>query len=142
MQQFFTKFKGEAIGYTGGEAVMRFTPTGKQVTTLPVAMGGNKGWPATWADLVFWGDDAEVVQREFAVKGIGVIAEGNKVSVNAYIDKNGKAQGRLRLEWINRLVKFAKGKETEIELPSLKASLKAFEDNGKTQVPDKEAVPV
>lgn len=90
MDGFITKATMEVDGYIGNDYEMRYTPKGQAVGNLSVAVGGGN-YPAEWFTLVFWGDNAELVNTLPLSKGRAVKAKG-RVNNGAYIGKDGKAK--------------------------------------------------
>ena len=97
------------IGNLGADPEMRYTPSGKPVTSFPVAV--NRRWTdangerqerTTWFRVSAWGPLAETCNA-YLSKGRLVMVEG-EVKTSAWIDQQGQA--RATLEITARTVKF------------------------------------
>lgn len=71
-----------AVGRTGKDAVMRFTPSGEAVTSFSLAVDDGFGdkKQTIWFNVSVWGKTAEVV-KEMA-KGTKVLVEGRLIHEN------------------------------------------------------------
>jgi len=100
------------VGNVGRTPEMRYTPAGVPVTDFSVAVNksytrdGEKVEKVKWYKVVCWRKLAEVT-AEYLQKGRLVAVEG-EVEVEAYIDKNGAAVGKLVLT--AQTVKFLGGR--------------------------------
>jgi single-strand DNA-binding protein len=70
------------IGHLGRDPEMRYTPSGKPVTTFPVATSrtwntsdGERHTETEWFNVVSWGNLAEIC-KQYLVKGQQVYIEG------------------------------------------------------------------
>ncbi|UCE23761.1 MAG: single-stranded DNA-binding protein [Candidatus Zixiibacteriota bacterium] len=86
--------KAILIGNLGRDPELRYTPSGKAVTTFPLAtterwtgQDGQKSESTTWHNVVAWGRQAEVI-KEYLAKGRQVYIEGRIVN-RSYDDKEG-----------------------------------------------------
>ena len=84
--------KAMIIGNLGGKPESRFTPTGRQVTTVSVATtrqwkdaGGEVKADTQWHKVEFWGNLARIV-AEHMDKGSRVYVEG-RIETDAYDSK-------------------------------------------------------
>jgi len=65
------------MGNSGGPSEMKYSPTGKPVATVSVAVGSiKKDMPPQWVTLTFWEEMAETVNKVVIEKGLRVKAEG------------------------------------------------------------------
>jgi len=65
------------LGNSGGASEMKYSPTGKPVTTVSVAVGSiKKDMPPQWVTLTFWEEMAETVNKVVTDKGLRIRAEG------------------------------------------------------------------
>lgn len=74
--------KVQIIGYLGKDPEMRYTPSGKPVTTFTVAVSrswnsadGERHNETEWFNVVVWGNLAEIC-KQYLVKGQQVYIEG------------------------------------------------------------------
>ena len=86
--------KAILIGNLGKDPELRYTPSGKAVTTFSLAtterwtgQDGQKSESTTWHNIVAWGRQAEVI-KEYLSKGRQVYIEGRIVN-RSYDDKEG-----------------------------------------------------
>lgn len=84
-------------GNVGKDPEVRYAPSGESFVTFSLAVSsGTKANPKTdWLEISCNGKTAEVVQN-YVRKGTKLLIEGTP-SVNAYINKEGKAVGSLRV---------------------------------------------
>ncbi len=82
------------IGYLGRDPEMRFTPTGKSVSSFSVAC--NRSWKSKdgerhtetdWFNVVAWEDLAEI-SKQYLSKGSMVYVEG-RLQIREWVDSNG-----------------------------------------------------
>ena len=89
------------IGNVGRDPDMRYTPQGVPVCDFSVAVtrkwkqGDEQREETTWVKVVCWRALAEIASQ-YVVKGRQVMIAG-RVSVDAYIDKQGEARATLEL---------------------------------------------
>ena len=83
------------IGHLGRDPEMRYTPSGKPVTTFTVAT--SRSWNSTdgerhteteWFNVVAWGNLAEIC-KQYLVKGQQVYIEG-RLQTRRWEDQEGK----------------------------------------------------
>ena len=74
--------KVQIIGHLGKDPEMRYTPSGKPVTTFSVAVSrswnsadGERHSETEWFNVVAWGNLAEIC-KQYLVKGQQVYVEG------------------------------------------------------------------
>ena len=86
--------KAILIGHLGKDPELKYTTSGKAVTTFSLATSekwsdkdGNKQEATTWHNIVVWGKTAEVM-KEYLTKGKEVYLEGSIVN-RSYDDKDG-----------------------------------------------------
>ena len=103
-------------GNVGNDPEMRFTPDGKAVTTLNVAVNDprlvNDEWKdnTTWFRVACFGKLAERVNEKIS-KGIPVLVSG-KLKLNQWQDKN-NGEMRASLEILaNKVVSFGKSEKS------------------------------
>ncbi len=94
--------KMQIIGNVGGEAVMRFTPSGKPVTSFSVATSHRYTTPdgetkeeTLWFTIVTWNKLAETC-NQFIQKGMQVYAEG-RLQDRAWEGKEGDKMHSLEI---------------------------------------------
>jgi len=82
------------IGHLGRDPEMRYTPSGKPVTTFTVAT--SRSWNSTdgerhteteWFNVVAWGNLAEIC-KQYLVKGLQVYVEG-RLQTRRWEDNDG-----------------------------------------------------
>jgi single-strand DNA-binding protein len=82
------------IGHLGRDPEMRYTPTGKPVTTFTVAT--NRSWNTTdgehhseteWFNVVVWGNLAEIC-KQYLLKGMQVYIEG-RLQTRKWVETDG-----------------------------------------------------
>lgn len=115
MQEFFTKYRGYLAGYTGSPAEMMFTPNGKAVTKVSVAVGGGEGRRPKWIQLIFWEKAAEVANKVLDKKGMAVIVEG-RPDASAYKAKKGELKSQQTLTVDKLVIVENGGKQVEVNL--------------------------
>lgn len=90
------------IGYLGRDPELRFTPTGKSVSSFSVAC--NRSWKAKdgerktetdWFNVVAWGDLAEFA-KQYLSKGSMVYIEG-RLQIRDWTDSNGNPQKSVEI---------------------------------------------
>ena len=115
MRGFLTGINAVVKGYmVKDEADMKFAPSGDAVTTCRVGCGGTPKRPATYIDIVAWGQPAEELNR-MAEKGLAVRACGF-VSQRKW-QYNDKWYERLELIYLTEL-EVQDGEELKvIEIP-------------------------
>jgi len=86
--------KVQIIGHLGKEPEMRYTPSGKPVTTFTVAVSrswntgdGEKHSETEWFNVVAWGNLAEIC-KQYLTKGQQVYIEG-RLQTRRWDDKEG-----------------------------------------------------
>lgn len=86
--------KVQIIGHLGKEPEMRYTPSGKPVTTFSVAVSrswnsadGERHSETEWFNVVAWGNLAEIC-KEYLTKGQQVYIEG-RLQTRRWDDKEG-----------------------------------------------------
>ena len=86
--------KVQIIGHLGKEPEMRYTPSGKPVTTFTVAVSrswntvdGERHNETEWFNVVAWGNLAEIC-KTYLVKGQQVYIEG-RLQTRRWEDKEG-----------------------------------------------------
>ena len=108
------------VGNLGRDPEMRYTPTGRPVTTLNVAT--NRRWTdaegqsqeeTTWFRVVVWGKQAESC-NQYLSKGRQVLVEG-RIRTGQYEDKSG--QTRYTWELVASNVRFLGGRGEVAEGP-------------------------
>jgi single-strand DNA-binding protein len=90
------------IGYVGRDPEMRYTPSGKPVTSFSV--GATRSWTGTegerreeteWFNVVAWGNLAEIC-KQYLGKGRHVYVEG-RLQTRSWDDQEGKKRFRTEL---------------------------------------------
>jgi single-strand DNA-binding protein len=86
--------KVQIIGHLGKEPEMRYTPSGKPVTTFTVAVSrswntgdGERHSETEWFNIVAWGNLAEIC-KQYLTKGQQVYVEG-RLQTRRWEDKEG-----------------------------------------------------
>jgi len=86
--------KVQIIGHLGKDPEMRYTPSGKPVTTFSVAVSrswnsadGERHSETEWFSVVAWGNLAEIC-KQYLVKGQQVYIEG-RLQTRRWDDKEG-----------------------------------------------------
>ena len=87
--------KVQIIGHLGKDPEMRYTPSGKPVTTFSVAVSrswnsadGERHSETEWFNVVAWGNLAEIC-KQYLVKGQQVYIEG-RLQTRRWDDKEGQ----------------------------------------------------
>src|SRR3990172_10923499 len=87
--------KVQIIGHLGKDPEMRYTPSGKPVTTFSVAVSrtwnsadGERHAETEWFNVVAWGNLAEIC-KQYLVKGQQVYVEG-RLQTRRWDDKEGQ----------------------------------------------------
>ena len=87
--------KVQIIGHLGKDPEMRYTPSGKPVTTFSVAVSrswnsadGERHSETEWFNVVAWGNLAEIC-KQYLVKGHQVFVEG-RLQTRRWDDKEGQ----------------------------------------------------
>ena len=87
--------KVQIIGHLGKDPEMRYTPSGKPVTTFSVAVSrtwnsadGERHSETEWFNVVAWGNLAEIC-KQYLVKGQQVYVEGRR-QPRRWDDKEGQ----------------------------------------------------
>ena len=87
--------KVQIIGHLGKEPEMRYTPSGKPVTTFTVAVSrswntldGERHNETEWFNVVAWGNLAEIC-NQYLTKGQQVYIEG-RLQTRGWEDEQGK----------------------------------------------------
>ncbi len=87
--------KVQIIGHLGKDPEMRYTPSGKPVTTYSVAVSrswnsadGERHSETEWFNVVAWGNLAEIC-KQYLVKGQQVYIEG-RLQTRHWDDKEGQ----------------------------------------------------
>jgi single-strand DNA-binding protein len=95
--------KVQIIGHLGKEPEMRYTPSGKPVTTFTVAVSrswnsadGEKHSETEWFNVVAWGNLAEIC-KQYLVKGQQVYIEG-RLQTRQWDDKEKEGVKHTRVE--------------------------------------------
>lgn len=108
------------VGNLGRDPEMRYTPTGRPVTTLNVATNrrwtdaeGQRQEETTWFRVVVWGKQAESC-NQYLSKGRQVLVEG-RIRTSQYEDKSG--QTRYTWELVASNVRFLGGRGEAAEGP-------------------------
>jgi single-strand DNA-binding protein len=87
--------KVQIIGHLGKDPEMRYTPSGRPVTTFSVAVSrswnsadGERHAETEWFNVVAWGNLAEIC-KQYLVKGQQVYIEG-RLQTRRWDDKEGQ----------------------------------------------------
>ncbi len=85
-------------GHLGADPEVRFTSSGKKVTTLRVATNSKKGAveETTWWRVTIWGEQMDKV-LSFFKKGSTIMAFGEMQKPELFTDRDGKQQISLNL---------------------------------------------
>ena len=90
------------IGYLGGDPEMRYTPSGRPVTSFSI--GTTRSWNAPegerreeteWFNVVAWGGLAEIC-KQYLTKGRQVYIEG-RLQTRRWDDQEGKKHERIEV---------------------------------------------
>lgn len=106
-------------GNVGGEAEMRFTPSGKAVTTISVATYGYGEMPTEWYNCTAWEGMAEAI-NEINLKGARVRVTGRYHS-KEFVYKAGKKAGQPGHENNVTISKFEWGRREDLEFKEVVA---------------------
>ena len=94
--------KVQIIGHLGKEPEMRYTPSGKPVTTFTVAVSrswntgdGERHSETEWFNIVAWGNLAEIC-KTYLTKGQQVYVEG-RLQTRRWEDKEGSKHARVEI---------------------------------------------
>jgi single-strand DNA-binding protein len=94
--------KVQIIGHLGKEPEMRYTPSGKPVTTFSVAVSrswnsadGERHSETEWFNVVAWGNLAEIC-KQYLTKGQQVYIEG-RLQTRRWDDKEGAKHTSVEL---------------------------------------------
>ena len=98
------------VGRLGRDPELRYTPSGKPVTTFSLADNGNKRGGAVWFDVAAWGRLAEVC-AEYLSKGREVAVQGRLRAENGAprVWTGNDGQARARFELTAQSVEFLSG---------------------------------
>lgn len=132
--------KVQIIGHLGKEPEMRYTPSGKPVTTFTVAVSrswnsadGGKHSETEWFNVVAWGNLAEIC-KQYLVKGQQVYIEG-RLQTRQWDDKEKEGVKHTRVEIVaNEMMMLGDRKDSsnnqvhESDNPSGEPSTPASED--------------
>jgi len=95
--------KVQIIGHLGKEPEMRYTPSGKPVTTFTVAVSrtwnsadGEKHNETEWFNVVAWGNLAEIC-KQYLMKGQQVYIEG-RLQTRQWDDRDKEGVKHTRVE--------------------------------------------
>ncbi len=109
--------KVQLIGNLGKDPEMRYTPSGKAVTSASLAVnrsytngGGEKVEETEWFNLEFWGKLAEIV-NQYAAKGRKIYVEG-RLKTEKY-EKDGETRYFTKVICHECLFLSSGGKEPE-----------------------------
>lgn len=113
----------EIIGHTGSEPEMRFTPTGKPVTSFSLATNrsfttsdGEKKKETEWFQVVCWNRLAETV-NQFVQKGKSVMAIG-RIHLHEWDTEQGEHRSRMQIN-ATRVIFLERGeRDAGYDLPS------------------------
>lgn len=90
------------IGYLGRDPEMRFTPSGKSVSSFSVACDrtwitsdGEKHRETEWFNIIAWGDLAEIA-KQFLSKGSLVYVEG-RLQTRSWQDNEGATHKSIEI---------------------------------------------
>jgi single-strand DNA-binding protein len=104
------------IGYLGREPEMRYTSSGKAVTTFSVA--ANRSWSSSsgerheeteWFTIVAWGNLAEICKQHLS-KGSQVYIEG-RLQTRRWEDSEGKKHAAVEVV-ANEMIQLGEKKES------------------------------
>ena len=131
MKGFYSVIDAIVKGYTVRPAEMKFTPTGKPVTTCVVGCGGSKTRAGTFIEVIAWNSAAEKLNELANAKGLAVRAVG-VVSQRKW-KYNDKFYEKLELIYLSELAVQSGGDLVEVEI-------EAKGDGSKSQRESNEAV--
>lgn len=107
----------EIIGNVGSEAEMRFTPSGKPVTSFSVAVNSKFGGTETteWFNVISWGKLAETC-NQYIQKGQQVYVEG-RLQTRKWEGQDGATHNKTEVvaDRVLFLGKRKKGESSEVE---------------------------
>lgn len=90
------------IGHLGRDPEMRYTPSGRPVTTFTVAVGrswntvdGERHSETEWFNIVAWGNLAEIC-KQYLTKGQQVYIEG-RLQTRRWEDKEGNKHNSVEI---------------------------------------------
>lgn len=90
------------IGHLGGDPEMRYTPSGRPVTTFSVAVSrswntvdGERHSETEWFNIVAWGNLAEIC-KQYLKKGRQVYIEG-RLQTRRWEDKEGQKRTNVEV---------------------------------------------
>lgn len=119
------------VGNLGRDPEMRYTPSGKPVTNMSVAVNrvwtdaeGQQQKDTTWFRVVVWGKQAEAC-NQYLTKGRLVLVEG-EIRTRQYEDKGG--QTRYAWDLVARNVRFLGGRGDSSEAPAGAAPVEVEEE--------------
>lgn len=133
--------KVQIIGHLGKDPEMRYTPSGKAVTTFTVAVSrtwnnaeGEKRSETEWFNVVTWGNLAEIC-KQYLVKGKQVYIEGH-LKTRSWDDKEKEGVKHTRVEIVaNEMMMLGDRRDSnsshshDAESASTDASAGAMEDD-------------
>jgi len=109
------------IGYLGRDPEMRYTPSGRPVTSFSVATSrswiaadGERREETEWFNVVAWGNLAEICKQHLS-KGQQVYVEG-RLQTRGWEDANGKKHYRTELV-ANEMIIL--GNRREVDIPPM-----------------------
>jgi single-strand DNA-binding protein len=120
------------IGKLGRNPEMRYTPSGRAVTSFSVAT--NRSWvnsegerreETEWFNVVAWGNLAEIC-KQYLAKGQQVYVEG-RLQTRGWEDQNGKKHYRTELV-ANEMIMLGERKSAEVS-EETRESEAGFESN-------------
>ena len=123
--------KAMIIGHLGRDPEMRYTPSGRPVTTFSVAT--NRSWTSNdgeshieteWFNIVAWGNLAEVCKEHLA-KGQQVYIEG-RLQTRQWEDSNGSKHNSIEIV-ANEMMML--GDRQKIDQPDSDESIEEEEHN-------------
>lgn len=85
------------IGRVGGEVELRYTPAGKAVTSITLAVddGWGDGKKTAWVGVTIWGPTAELAKK--AVQKGDRLGITGRLSQEEWEDKDGKKQRKTKV---------------------------------------------
>jgi single-strand DNA-binding protein len=123
--------KAMIIGHLGRDPEMRYTPSGRPVTTFSVAT--NRSWTSSdgeshteteWFNIVAWGNLAEVCKEHLA-KGQQVYIEG-RLQTRQWEDSNGSKHNSIEIA-ANEMMML--GDRQKVDQPDSDESIEEEEHN-------------
>ena len=121
------------VGNLGQDPEMRYTPTGKPVCNLSLAV--NRRWTdpqgqthdeATWYRVTAWDKLAELAS-EYCFKGQLILVEGDRIKVNTYTNREGKPAASIELT--ANVIRFLSKREGQTAPAGARATGETFNDN-------------